>query len=202
MSAVSEHVNLAGFVQTKVSVACFRPCRPRIHHLDSPEIVLEELGVGIHLPRIPQSARGPLSFHRECHREIPNLVLCVDKHGRCQASKASNFAALERQRVALRQGLAMIRRLAQIRALAQDLHQERAKRSLMCSWVWMQHCQNRIEMRHAAVATDSPPGQYSYQDLPRFQNAWNGNLGLWEIWLGFDPFQACEILHSHQRHFL
>jgi hypothetical protein len=91
---VSEHVNVAGFVQTKVSVACFRPCRLRIHRLDPPETVLMEFGVGIQHPRISQSARIPLSFHGECHRKIPNLVLCVDGYGKCQASKASNLTAL------------------------------------------------------------------------------------------------------------
>lgn len=34
MFAVSEHVNIAEFVQAKVAVVCFRPCRLRIHHLD------------------------------------------------------------------------------------------------------------------------------------------------------------------------
>jgi len=95
-----------------------------------------------------QSARGPLSSHGECHHKIPNLVFCVDEYGRCQASKATNFTALVRIGSAwLCQSLAMIRRLAQITALAQDLHQERAKRTLTCSWVWMQLCQNRYLKR-------------------------------------------------------
>lgn len=86
-------------------------------------------------PRISQSARGPLGLHGECHREISILDFCMDGYGNCQASKGVKFncSDTERQRVAVRQGLAMIRRLARITMLAQDLHLERAKRTLTCS---------------------------------------------------------------------